>query len=173
MDPLICLTVSGALAVLFASSAIQQSASASRWVEIVRNYQLVPAVLAAPIAGLIVALQSLVAVGLLWAPRRALAACAAAGLLLAFGGAMWLNIRRGRTQIDCGCSTLSRGGGLSQWMIWRNVVLAALALTLTLPVGTRSLSATELLVSALWVLTLSFLYPVIGVILRPLARRQT
>jgi len=170
MDPLVVLTISGSLSVLFAISAVHQGWSVSTFVGVVRNYRLLPEIVVMPVAGLILSAQGLTAAALIWEPTRTAAACAAAGLLGLFAAAMGINILRGRTRIDCGCAGARPGEGIAPWMVWRNVMLAGIALSLLIPETDRGLSGVEVIASIGWIATLAFLYPVIAVVLRSPAR---
>jgi hypothetical protein len=169
MDPLLGLTFALALAALFASSALHQFWTFRQWISVVRRYELVAQGLSAPLAVLVTAALFVTAGALSWPPTRPQGGVAAAALLSLFAGAMWINIRRGRTAIDCGCFGARSRAGIAPWMVWRNVLLALIALLLTLPRGARALSLLDLAACAGCVLTLAFLYPVVAVVLRPTA----
>lgn len=165
MDPLVSLTVALSLAALCGGSAVHQLLGWAEWPGIVRNYRLVPESVATAVAAAIPVLEALAAAALLWPPARAIGAMEAAGLLLLFALALWINIRRGRTHIDCGCFGSRLRSGLSPGMVLRNLLLAALALSLLLPVTVRALSLLEVAVSLISMLTLAFLYPVLSLLL--------
>jgi drug/metabolite transporter (DMT)-like permease len=99
--------------------------------------------------------------------RRRIGACAAAAQLILFAVAIAINLRRGRTSIDCGCFGSRLRQGLSVWMVARNLVLALLALGLLLPGRPRELTVLDIATAFAVVATLSFLYPVLAVVLRP------
>jgi len=165
MDPLISLTIALAFATLFGGSAVHQILGWHEWPGVVRNYRLVPETLAPVVAVAVPILEAVTAAALLWSSSRALGAMGAAGLLVVFARALWINIRRGRTQIDCGCFGSRLRSGLSRGMVLRNLLLAALALSLLLPVTPRTLPLFELAVSLTIVATLAFLYPVLSLLL--------
>jgi len=167
MDPLLALTLALGLAALLAASAWQQLVRPREWLGVVRNYQLVAPALSSLAAASVTVGELIVAAGLLWPPARGRAGVACAALLGLFAGAMWINIRRGRTQIDCGCFGSRSIRGIAPWMLWRNVVLAACSLALALPRGARVLTALDLMVCVGCVATLGFLYPTVAVVLGP------
>lgn len=168
MHPVLELTIALSLAALFAASTLHKLRALAEWPGVVRNYRLVPDAVAGTVAGVLLAAEALTAAALLWAPARRLGACSAALLLILFGAALWINVRRGRTSIDCGCFGSRLRQRISAWMVARNLALALFALTLLLPRGPGALSALELAASLTCVVTLAFLYPVLAVVLRPL-----
>jgi hypothetical protein len=115
---------------------------------VIANYRLLPAALVGPASALLPLAELAVAAGLLaglmtgWTMVPALAA---ALLLLAFAGAMAINILRGRRHIDCGCGH----AGLRQRLGWgrvaRNIGLAVLLLPLL--VSSAPLAAGDLAVA--------------------------
>ena len=167
MDPLLELTVAGSLAVLFAASTAHKLAALGEWPGVVRNYRLLPAVLALPAAGMLLIAGALTAAALFWPATRHIGACAAAAQLLLFAAAMAINLRRGRSRIDCGCFGSRLRQGISTWMVARNLALAMLALGLLLPARPRALTVLDIATAVGVVATLTFLYPVLDVVLRP------
>jgi Methylamine utilisation protein MauE len=167
MDPLLVLTISGSLAVLFAASAAHKLAALAEWPGVVRNYRVLPAALTVPAAGILLVTGALTAAALLWPNTRRLGAGAAAAQLVLFAAAMAINLRRGRSSIDCGCFGSRLRQGIAAWMVARNLVLALLALSLLLPVTQRALGVLDIATAVAVVATLTFLYPVLDVVLRP------
>lgn len=172
MDPLFELTIAWSLAALFAGSTLHKILALSEWPGVVRNYRLMPDKFGGAAAWLILGAGALTAGALLFEPTRRAGAIAAALQLLFFGAAIGINIGRGRTAIDCGCFGSRLRHGISRWMVARNAVLALCALSLLLPVSPRMPSAIEVAVCAGLILTLAFLYPVLGVALTEPAIRQ-
>src|SRR5579862_5647263 len=122
MDPLVGLVVSLSLAVLFAASTAHKLAALGEWPGVVRNYQVLPQALAAPAAGLLLVAGALTAAALIWPGTRRLGACAAAAQLVLFAAAIAINLRRGRSSIDCGCFGSRLRQGIAAWMVARNLV---------------------------------------------------
>jgi len=167
LDTLPHLTLAVALATLFAASAAHKIRARGQWPAVVRQYRLLPDVLTGPVA-VLVALSEVLAAACLLSPRsRAAGALAAAALLLAYAGALAINLHRGRASIDCGCFASQRRPGIALWMVGRNLVLAVLALALLLPTDQRALGALEPGLVLAFVVTLAFLYPVLEIVLRP------
>jgi hypothetical protein len=60
------------------------------------------------------------------------------GLLLVYASAIFLNLARGRTWMDCGCLG-SKGEGLSYWLVARNLSLLGALMIVLLPTLDRNL----------------------------------
>ncbi len=163
MDPLIALTISLSLAALMAGAAAHQVFAWEQWLGVVRNYRLVPDGVTVALGVLLPCGEVLAAVLLLLPFDRPVGAGATALLLVIYAAAMGINIGRGRTNIDCGCFASRWRHGISRWMVGRNILLAILALALCLPTTPRPLTVFEVVVSVGIVVTLGFLYPVVGV----------
>jgi hypothetical protein len=96
---------------------------------------------------------------MLVAPQtRGIGALAAAGLLLAYGALISLNIVRGRTEIDCGCSFGPHPERLSSALFVRNGFLAVIALVAASPASDRALGAFDFAMIALFVSTAAAFY---------------
>lgn len=103
VDPVLSWVVRLVLAAVFATAAISKLAALGPFEGIVRNYRILPERLVVPFARSLPVVELAAALGLLFEPVRPAAAITCALLLLAFMLAMAINIRRGRTDIDCGC----------------------------------------------------------------------
>jgi hypothetical protein len=113
----------GAMAVIFAESAVHALRDVAGFAGAVAGYRVLPGWAEMPAAwGVPVA--SAVAGLLLVAPWVSGFGCALGlGLLAVFTAAIWINLRRGRVRIDCGCG--GAGGTISRALLWRNGVLMA------------------------------------------------
>jgi hypothetical protein len=167
MHPVLELTIALSFAALFGAATLHQVRALAEWPGVVRNYRLIPDAASGVVAGALLAAEALTAATLVWAPTRRLGAASAALLLILFGAALWINLRRGRTSIDCGCFGSRLRQRIAAWMVARNLALALFALTLLLPRARGVLSAFELAAVLTCVSTLAFLYPVLGVVFRP------
>lgn len=94
---------------------------------VVANYRLLPDALVAPVALALPFFELAIGIALIVGGQR-LAVLPAAVLLLGFAGAMAINIRRGRSHIDCGCGDAHLRQPLSWALVGRNLVLAAIVL---------------------------------------------
>lgn len=167
MDPLLELTVAWSLAALFAGSTAHKISALAEWPGVVRNYRLLAETLTVPVAGVLLIGGALTAAALLWPATRRIGACAAAVQLIVFAAALAINLRRGRSSIDCGCFGSRLRQGLSAWMVARNLGLALAALGLLLPSKPRELTALDIVTALAVVATLAFLYPVLAIVLQP------
>jgi ABC-type proline/glycine betaine transport system permease subunit len=158
IDPVIELSISFALALLFAAAAWHKVSDRIRFGAVVRAYDLLPSWLLAPAARLLPLLEGSIAVGLLYPPSREVAAIAAVPLLALYTVAISVNIARGRREIDCGCFAASARVPLSNWLVLRNLILMVAACVLLLPIRTRTLIWVDGLTVATALITLSLLW---------------
>jgi hypothetical protein len=93
-----------------------------------------------------------------WSSRGSLTAGVVGGLLLAYGGAMLINLMRGNALLDCGCSWGQARQPVSFALVARNLGLALMALLLVMPVEARSLAPIEILSVVMAALTGAVLY---------------
>lgn len=166
VDPLVALTVALSLATLFGAAATHKLLGWRELGGVVENYRVLPTVLARPVAAALPAIEALIAVAVVVPATRPAGGVAGALLLCGYGAAIALNLRRGRTYIDCGCFGSRLGRGVAPWMVVRNLLLAALATALALPVSSRPLAAMEVGVALALVATLAVLYPVAEIVAR-------
>jgi hypothetical protein len=106
---------------------------------VVANYRLLPDALVAPFALVLPWAELALGLALLAAPFVARVAqgagLAGAGLLLLFAAAMAVNLRRGRSHIDCGCGHPQLRQPLSWLLVARNLLLALPLAALALGAG--------------------------------------
>lgn len=100
------------------------------------NYRLLPKIWVTPVSVLLVLAEAGVAVGLWWAGTFAILA---AGLFLIYGGAILVNLLRGRRDVDCGCAGPAARQKLGAGLVVRNAVLVVVAASLLLPAMSRPL----------------------------------
>jgi hypothetical protein len=129
---------------------------------ILAAYRLLPPALLG-LAAKIIPLVEL-SLGLAWLSglEHGIVAAGTASLLALYAVAMAINISRGNTNIDCGCSFSSgkdkSGQRLSSGLVSRNLLLALLSLTALLPGNGRELGVLDygLLALACCALTLTY-----------------
>ena len=92
----------------------------------VADYQLLPDRLVKLATNALVVGEAGAVVLLLWPAGRAAGLSIAAGLLALYALAVGINIRRGRTEVECGCGGAPQR--LSVYLVWRNLLLILLAL---------------------------------------------
>lgn len=139
MDPAFQVSVSCALAVLWLLGAAHKLRDFAVFRATLREYRLVPKAAVGAAAMGIVGLETALGIGLLAGVGRWTGLVGSAALLTLYAGAMGVNLVRGRRHIDCGCMARGLGQPLSEWLVARNLVLAAAALAASLPAGSRAL----------------------------------
>lgn len=88
-------------------------------------------------------LETTIAGALLIASTRGYAAVAGVTLLVLYATAIAINLRRGRLDLDCGCAGFADRRPIAAWMVWRNLLLAALLAATLLPWAPRRLAGTD------------------------------
>ena len=139
MDPVIDAALRTGLSVLFLAAAVHKLRDLARFRATLAEYHLLPPRLVPFGAIALVAAELGLAVTLVAPPLRTASLVAAAGLLLIYGGAMAVNLARGRRHIDCGCAGPAARRPISGGLVARNAVLVAAALGGLLPVSPRPL----------------------------------
>jgi len=121
-------TVAGRVCVglIFVLAAAQKAQHWRIFSGVLANYRLLPRALVTPAAALLPPAEMLVGVLLLSAQVRPFGALAAIALLSVFAAAMAINLKRGRSEIDCGCGHSLLKQNLSWVLVSRNAGLAAL-----------------------------------------------
>ena len=112
-------------ALLFGHAAIHKLGDFGKFCGILANYRVLPQVLVMPVAGMLASAESVLSGLLLFQYGANQSALAAALLLLLYAAAMYVNLRRGRSYIDCGCGDRSMHQPISRRMVLRNAVIAA------------------------------------------------
>ncbi|MCC6983974.1 MAG: hypothetical protein IT535_11935 [Bauldia sp.] len=128
-------------ALVFARAAWHKASDFTAFTGFVSDYQLVPESQVKAASYGLVAAEIAVVLALLVPGGQGIGALLAIALYALYAGAMAVNIRRGRTSIECGC-----GGApnlLSPALLVRNGVLAAVAALVMLGGGGAGLSFGE------------------------------
>lgn len=162
LDPALSLVLALALALLFATAAAHKLRDWSYFRASLENYRVLPSALVAPAGALAVGAEVVAVATLPFPGTRAVGALLGAGLLAAYALAIAVNLRRGRTRIDCGCFGAARRERIAPWMVLRNVVLALGALAAALPVASRPLAALDALTIAGALVAAAVLYLAFG-----------
>lgn len=162
LDVIIAGTLRTATALLFAAGLVHKLWDIGEFRRTVGAYLRGPGIdtagLRSTIAGLVVVLEATVVVACLFAGNHPLAAALASGTLLLYAGAMGVNLIKGNTLLDCGCSWGSARQPVSSALVARNVLLAVVVLGMTLPTADRTLTAIDVASVALATLALALLY---------------
>ena len=142
IDPVISWTFSLLLAALWTAAATSKLRDFNEFERALAAYRLLPLTTNRPVAGLLVSLEASIALGLLLPPLSDSAAVAGACLLLAYSGAMSINLFRGRDKLDCGCH-FGSARTIHWQLVGRNIALAGFSLLLLLPVSQRPLPVAD------------------------------
>ena len=161
IDPLLSRAIAAGLALLLLLAAWHKAAARDEFGAALRDYRLLPVALLRPAAMLLPAIEFVLAIGWLSGIGRAVVAVSTAALLLLYGAAIAVNLRRGRVHISCGCGLGGAADGdarLSWWLVARNVVLAGAAGVAALPASDRDLGGQDWLTLVLSILAAVLLY---------------
>jgi hypothetical protein len=162
VDPLVSLSISASVALLFAFGALHKLRDWDRFRAAVAGYRLAPATWSQTLALMVIIAELGVVVGLV--VSRTAALVLAAMLLLAYAAAMAINIAKGRKRIDCGCLGFGHQERIEWSMVRRNLFIAAIALCAALPLSSRPLSIGDVMVAILASLTAAVLYIAHGIL---------
>jgi len=133
LDPALGVLIAVACAALFAQAAWHKLRGRSEFAAVLEAYALLPRAAVPAFARLLPAVELAVALGLCLPKSSRAAALAASALLLLYAFAMGINLARGRYELDCGCLGPYRRRRVSQSMVVRNIVLAAIVALAALP----------------------------------------
>lgn len=158
IDPAVHLLVALGAALLFTSAAVHKLRDPLRFAEALAAYDILPAALVASVGRVLPFVELVCAVGLMIDASRYWSAICAIGLLALYGTAIAVNLWRGRTDIDCGCSGPAQRRSLSGWMVARNAVVASAMLVLFADSDARALTWTDALTISAGVCVMSCLY---------------
>ncbi|MCP4301369.1 MAG: methylamine utilization protein MauE [Gammaproteobacteria bacterium] len=133
IDSAFVLSVRWVLAIVFVVAVVHKLTAPASFVATMKAYHLLPAGLTAIVGYVLIGAELVTVFALLLNNRSGSAA--AVVLLAAYTFAILINLLRGRSDIDCGCSGPHLRQTLSAWLVVRNLGLIALALLTLLPVG--------------------------------------
>lgn len=159
------------LALVFLQGAASKLAAPDEFLGVVNNYRILPGVLTSPFARALPFIELAAGSGIVFGATRPYGVGLAVALLAMFCIAMAINLARGRTEIDCGCFKSAFRQTISVWLIARNLVLAAAALALLLPVTERAIGALDYLPVFAGSLMLFLVYYAAGILTRRPATR--
>lgn len=158
IDPAFSAVVALGIALLFGVAALHKLSDWPRFGAAIAGYRIAPERLVPGLAVAVVALEVAAATLLPLPASRPAGGLLAAGLLGGYALAIGVNLRRGRTNIDCGCFGPSARRPIGAWMVVRNLLLAVVALAAALPVTNRGLTALDVLTIGGAVTCLAILY---------------
>lgn len=139
--------------VLLAAGIVKLS-DRHKFIEVVRNYKLLPQSLVGLVGHLLPIIEIIVSLALLLGLLMPWPMLSAICLFLLFSGAVSINLLRGRSYISCGCFGSGNDQRLSWALVIRNVILAGLTVLIwagssTYPEGVVRLSTLETVATAL------------------------
>jgi uncharacterized membrane protein YphA (DoxX/SURF4 family) len=162
IDPAVAIALRSALALLFLVAASHKLRDLPRFREAFSAYEVLPRAVLSAAAPMVPALEGALAVALGFGIATPVAAVAAAALMLAYASAIAANLARGRAGIDCGCMGPAARAPLSPWLVARNLVVAAAAVVVALPVAARGLSWLDIVAAAAATATLASCWAATG-----------
>jgi hypothetical protein len=114
-----------ASAMTIAGAGVAKLRTQGRFLKIVSEYRILPERMEPVVAALLPPVEILLGIVLLLDLGSPVPAILAAALLLIFAAAIAINLLRGRTTIDCGCSLARGGQPIQPALIVRNLAIAA------------------------------------------------
>ncbi len=138
------MAVSTGVGIIFIAAAIDKMRHRDIFPGVVANYRLVDERLVGAVATLLPVVEFAIGIALI-AGLSSYGVIPAILLLTLFAAAMGVNIRRGRTHIDCGCGLSHLRQSLSWPLVGRNLVLALLlapgiGATVPLPLSAKAVA---------------------------------
>jgi hypothetical protein len=115
------------VALILLTAGVAKLASWREFIQIVRNYELLPADVSNVVGRWLPVAEVIIAVGMLTGWLMLWLAVAAIVLFLLFASAIAINLLRGRRDISCGCFGPQRQQRLTWGLVIRNGLLAGLA----------------------------------------------
>jgi len=173
IDPLLGQVARLFLAGLLLISAIHKARTLRAFTGTVAAYRLLPAGLVRPLSATLPLVEIAAAAALLVPATVGLGAPLAAALFLLFFAAIAINLGRGRTAIDCGCTLAGRGGGLSVWHLVRLSLLIGLTAVAGMANDDRPLSLFDDVNALAAITSLAILYLAADALLANHARMRT
>jgi hypothetical protein len=143
IDPGVAWLIIACAGLLFLVAALHKLRDLRRFREVFAAYQLMPVTAGRLLAPGVPALESAVAVGLLFENMRAMALWIGMALLLSYATAIAVNLARGRRDLDCGCAGPDDHRPIAAWMVGRNIGIAILLSAVLLPWSDRPFVLTD------------------------------
>lgn len=129
-DPVVAYVTALSLASLLLGAAMHKFKHPREFVAVLSSYGLLPDALLPAAVRAIPLCELALALGLLYPASRQWAGVLGAVLLLVYAGVMARSLLAGRALPDCGCSLGVQTQRVTTGLVWRNALLALLALNL-------------------------------------------
>lgn len=126
MDPVFDITIRSAVAFILLGAAWHKLRAPYDFWGVVAGYQILPTVLERPLTRALPFVELLIALMLFMPVFKNYTALAAICLFSLYAGAIFYNLMRGRTEIDCGCGGFSSEQRIHMGLVGRNIVIIAL-----------------------------------------------
>ena len=140
MDPVIIHVIALGLSLLFLAAGLQKLRLRESLYQVLLGYQLLPVVVLGVASRVIPIAELAIAAGLVYADTRAIAAIASAILLSLYGFSIWINLKRGNVNLDCGCQLGESAQTISYPLVYRNALLACISLLLLVTQNEREVA---------------------------------
>jgi len=173
VDPLLGQVARLFLAGLLLTSAIHKARTLRAFTGIVAAYRLLPAGFIRPVSASLPLVEMVAAAALLVPATGGFGARMAAALFLLFFAAVTINLGRGRTTIDCGCTLARGGGGLTVWHLVRLALLIGMTAVAGMANDDRLQSLFDYVNAVAAVTSLAILYLAADALLANHARMRT
>ena len=121
-------TVNVAAGLLFLSAGARKLLHWQEFRGVVAAYRVLPEIGTVPVAAVVVALELLLGTASILDRGMPLTGIGIAVMLAVFAAAMAINLRRGRTAIDCGCFQTALRQPLEWRLVARNIVCSLIVL---------------------------------------------
>ena len=158
LDPLIYLSLAYFLSALLLIAASHKLVDLGRFAQALSDYRLLSS-LPLRVAVVVLPLVELCcALALLLPLTQPLGGLICALIFSLYFCAIAINVARGHTSVDCGCSLFSKEAPLSAWHLLRNALLIVIASLLLLDSPARSLGVLDVLQILAAVSSLLLLY---------------
>lgn len=166
LDPVFDVALRGALSALLLAAAWHKLRDPIAFWQAVSGYKLLPQALERPVSRIIPLAEIAIAFSLLLFDASLLPVLATLSLWIVYGGAIAINLLRGRTELDCGCGGISADQKIHWGLVVRNGVLAITTGFLLLPATGRALGWFDYGTAGFAVLLLLLIYAMAEHLLR-------
>jgi len=158
LDPVIDIAFRGAFAALLLSAAWHKLRDLIAFWQAVSGYKLLPQAFEKPVSRIIPFAEIVIALSLLLWSASVVPVLAALSLWIVYGGAIAINLLRGREELDCGCGGIGADQKIHWGLVVRNGALAATTGFLLLPAAGRVLGWFDYATAGFAILILLLIY---------------